>query len=105
MQPPACRADGDAKQQPLALAAFVLRRERGVEGLAQPVEQDRILAGFLRKNPLGEAWQERDVEGATSRLLDRADEDTSIAIGGWRLGERRQLVGEHIPNLAERDGP
>ena len=105
VQPPARGPDGQPQQQPLAAAALVLRRQRRAELAPQRIEQDRILARLLRKDPLGQPRQENDLEGSPARLLDRADEDASVAVFGWRLSQRRQLSRQDIAHLAERHGP
>ena len=102
MQSRAGRADGQPEQQALAMTTLVLRHQPTAKLSAQRVQQDRILAGLLREDPLGQPRQKDDVEAAPPRLLDGADEDAPVPVVRRPLGDRPQLVRQHVAHLGER---
>ena len=102
---PGRRADGQAEEQPLVLRAIALRREPAAQLAPERVEQDRVLPRLLGEDALGEAGDEHHVERAPPRLLERAHEHPPVAHRRRPLGDRRQLVGEHVAHLVERHRP
>ena len=67
------------------------------------VEQDRILVDLLRKEPLGEARHEDDVEGEAARRFDRRHEDAPVAAARRPHHELGEPALEHQPHLGELD--
>ena len=74
-----------------------------VEILPQIVKQQRILAQFLRKHPLGQAGREHDLERTAPGLMRAADEDAPVAIRRRLDLERQQSSGEDVADFEQRD--
>ena len=74
IQPFRCRAEGEAQQHPFMVGPIILQCQRRADFAAEIVQQERILANLLRKEPLGQTRYERDAEGAAADLIRAADE-------------------------------
>jgi hypothetical protein len=96
------RANRNLQQQTLCRAAIILHEEIAI-GLAPPiVEEQRIFAGALRHNALGQTRHEDDPERSPARLMRRADEEPPISTR-WRVPiECRQAIVQHVPRFLER---
>ena len=86
-------ADGEAQQETLRFRAILLQDESGIERLAHlAIEQHRIFARLLRKQPLGQTGNEDHAKRTAARLMWAPDEDLSISADGRMFVESAQAV-------------
>ena len=107
-QPIRCCTDRETEQEPFGLGAIFqdgeVRPDAGAERCAHVlVEEERILAQLLRKEPLGQSGHEHDFERAAACLVRAADEHAPVAVGRRLLVERPQAFGQHVASFLERD--
>ncbi len=94
--------DSQSQQQPLGASAILLHDEPGIERHAQlVVEHHRIFVGAFGKHSLGEAGDEHDAEGASSRLVWAPHEYAAISVLGRIDFHRQQAVRDHVPCFIE----
>ena len=97
-------AHSQPQEKPLGAVAVGLTRQAGIELLSQQIEQHGILARLLRKDSLGQARHEHDVEIAASRLRGRRNEHAPVAPIRRTILEHGQPLDQHLPNFIEIDG-
>ena len=105
VEPLGCGADRDLEQQALGAPAPLLIGERRIDRRPPIVEQQRILAGPLRDDALGEARHEDDAKRAAARLMRRPDEDASVAARRRLPVERDEPIVQHVARFLERHRP
>ncbi len=82
----------------------VLCVETGGEFDAMFVEQKRIFECAAREKSFGESRQKDDIEAASARFFDGADEDAAVAALGRVGAEEAQAFGEDVVDFVQRSG-
>ena len=92
------------KQHALAGDTAILRIQTGREFDAVFVQQERVLESAAGKQSFGESGQEDDIEAASARFFDRADEDAAVTAPGRFGAEKAQAFREDVVDFVERSG-
>ncbi len=93
---------GGAEQHAFTGNALVLCSKAGREFDALFVQQKRIFEGAAREKSFREPGQEDDIETASARFLDGADEDAAVAALGRFGAQKAQAFGENVVDFVER---
>ena len=108
IQPARGGAGRDLQQQAFAAGPVVLGRQPRsalravVQDAPRLVEQQRVLAVLLRKDPLGQARYEHHVEQPAAGMLRAAHEHPAVALRGGGGRQLRQPLGQHVAHLGKR---
>ena len=93
--------DGEAQLEAFAGDANLVGREVGRQTRPFAIQQQGILPAALREHAFGQAEHTHDLEGASAKLVGRADEHTPVPVRRRRNRQVRQPVAQHVADLGE----
>ena len=99
------RAGGQTQREALSGDAGLLEFEIVAEAFARGVGQNRILGELFRKDALGQAGDDHDVEIETAKVVCGGDHHRAVAPPGRGRFEPAEPLGEHLAHFIKADRP